>query len=75
MGKTASARPKRSRAKGDGKGRTLCQRTWMVVTVAALALGLHVGVIQGYRAPSRSMEDTVRAGDYLLIDKWTFGAR
>ena len=74
MGKTGSARTSK-RATQGGKGRTLWRYTGVIVAVAVLAFGLRVCVLQGYRAPSRSMEDTLRVGDCLLIDKLTFGAQ
>ena len=74
MGKTGSARTSK-RAKQGGKGRTLWRYTGVIVVAAVLALGLRVCVLQGFRAPSRSMEDTLHVGDSLLIDKLTFGAQ
>ena len=74
MGKTGFAQSKK-RAKGSVKGRTLWRRVGVVVVVFVLALGLRVSAFQGYRAPSRSMEDSLRVGDCLLVDKLTFGAQ
>ncbi len=40
-----------------------------------LALALRALVIQAYRIPSGSMEDTLLAGDYLMAIKLPFGVR
>jgi signal peptidase I len=39
----------------------------------ALALLLRAFVIQAYRIPSGSMEDTLLAGDFLFVDKLSYG--
>lgn len=66
--------PKR-RGRGGGKGGALWRRGAGVVGGAMLvACGVRLFAIQGYRAPSRSMEDTLRAGDCLLVDKLSYGA-
>lgn len=74
MGKTHAIQPV-GRGRGGDKGRVLWRRGARIVGGAILvACGLRVFAIQGYRAPSRSMEDTLRAGDCLLVDKLTYGA-
>jgi len=42
--------------------------------VVGLALLVRTFFIQGFRIPSRSMEDTLLVGDCLLVDKFTYGA-
>jgi signal peptidase I len=72
MGKTRSISPKRkSRRRGSGR-RTLILAA---VGVVALVLAGRAFLIQGVRIPSRSMEDSLLAGDYLLIDKLSYGVR
>ena len=76
MGKTVSLAPRgrRSRkAKKRGGG-------WRDVSLALLgavllALAVKSFLIQPFRIPSRSMEDSLLAGDYVLVDKLTYGAR
>jgi len=43
------------------------------MALVGLALLARTFFIQGYRLPSRSMEDTLLVGDYLLIDKFSYG--
>ena len=46
------------------------------VLIAIVALGSFAGLfLDCYRIPSRSMEDTILYGDYLLIEKLSYGAR
>jgi signal peptidase I len=44
-------------------------------SLVALTIGLFIitFVVQAFRIPSGSMEDTLLAGDYLLVDKTRFG--
>ncbi|MEW6750778.1 MAG: signal peptidase I [Candidatus Latescibacterota bacterium] len=44
------------------------------LALVALALVLRVFVVQAFRVPSRAMEDTLLAGDYLLVEKVSYGA-
>lgn len=46
-----------------------------VVVVLVIFLPLITFVVQGYRIPSGSMEDTLLIGDFLFADKITYGAR
>ena len=46
-----------------------------IVVVLAVMLPIITFVVQGYRIPSGSMEDTLLIGDFLFADKVTFGAR
>jgi signal peptidase I len=45
-----------------------------VLVAAALALAFKGFVFQIYHVPSSSMEDTVLAGDYVLVNKFAYGA-
>ena len=74
MGKTLAIQP-RGRGKGGGVKGRLWRRTAAIVGGSILfALALRVCVLQATRVPSRSMEDTLRAGDCLLVEKVTYGA-
>ncbi|MDL2716161.1 MAG: signal peptidase I [Acidobacteriota bacterium] len=44
-----------------------------VLVAAALALAFKGFVFQIYHVPSASMEDTVLAGDYVLVNKFAYG--
>ena len=67
--------------KGSGPGKLVRKkkrgRTWRkapVITGVA-AVGLMAALfLDSYRIPSRSMEDTILYGDYLLIEKLSYGA-
>ncbi len=45
-----------------------------VLVAAALALAFKGFVFQIYHVPSASMEDTVLTGDYVLVNKFAYGA-
>jgi signal peptidase I len=40
-----------------------------------IALFIRTFIVQAFRIPSGSMEDTLLIGDFLLVDKLTYGAR
>ena len=46
-----------------------------IVTVLIIFIPLVTFVVQGYRIPSGSMEDTLLVGDFLFADKIVYGAR
>lgn len=49
---------------------------WLTVLPLALLLFLllRTFVVEAYRIPSSSMERTLLAGDFLLVNKWVYGA-
>jgi signal peptidase I len=46
-----------------------------IIIVLAIFVPLVTFVVQGFRIPSSSMEDTLLIGDFFFADKFTFGAR
>lgn len=60
------ARPKRSATR---------ETVELVVFAVLIALVLRIFVIQAFRIPTGSMEDTLLVGDFILVDKVTFGPR
>jgi signal peptidase I len=46
-----------------------------ILLAVALALVLRTFVIQAFRIPSASMEDTLLVGDFLLANKFLYGAK
>jgi signal peptidase I len=66
----SDARKDRRPGKG-GSGESV--RT--IVYALVIALFIRTFLVQAFRIPSGSMEDTLLIGDFLLVDKVTFGAR
>jgi signal peptidase I len=62
----------RTRAEWAAEGREWAKS---IVIVLAIFLPIVTFVVQGFRIPSGSMEDTLLIGDFLFADKFTFGAR
>ena len=46
----------------------------MILLALVLALALRTFVVQAFRIPTGSMEDTLLVGDFILVDKLTYGA-
>lgn len=58
----------------EGKKSGLREYTSSILIAVALALGIRTGVVQAFYIPSSSMEDTLLVGDYLLANKFIYGA-
>ena len=52
-------------------------RDWSetIVTVALMVIVIRVAVVEAYRIPTQSMENTLLAGDFLLVNKFIYGIR
>ena len=72
MGKSTSTSPKRKVRRRGGARRAFILA---VVGAAGLTLGARALLVQGYRTPSCSMEDSLLVGDLLLVDKLSYGLR
>jgi len=66
---------------GKGNGRagvrrksTLREYTEAIVVAVALTMVIRTFVIQAFRIPTGSMEDTLLVGDFLFVNKFIFGA-
>lgn len=70
--KASFLRVPRTRSEWGAEG-----REWLksIVIVLVIFLPIVTFVVQGFRIPSSSMEDTLLIGDFLFADKITFGAR
>ena len=62
-------RKRKPRAK-EGGGDSIRTVLWAL----AIALFIRTFLVQAFRIPSGSMEDTLLVGDFLLVDKVTYGA-
>jgi signal peptidase I len=47
----------------------------LVVFAVVIALVLRIFVVQAFQIPTGSMEDTLLVGDFILVDKITYGPR
>ncbi len=76
------AKPKRDADNGNAEKRRPPKKksgsteTFKTVVYALLiALFIRTFIVQAFRIPSGSMEDTLLVGDFLLVDKLTYGAK
>ncbi|MCG8343951.1 MAG: signal peptidase I [Chlorobiales bacterium] len=64
---------------GKGKEKTGKQHSkeWFEALIIALVLAtvIRVFVIESYRIPTSSMENTLLAGDFLFVNKYVYGAK
>ncbi len=47
----------------------------LVVTVLVMVFVIRLAVVEAFRIPTGSMEDTLLVGDFLLVNKFIFGIR
>jgi signal peptidase I len=73
--KAGTARKRRTPRRGRGKKPVTREYVEAILLAVALALFLRTFVVQAFRIPSSSMEDTLLAGDFLLASKVHYGAQ
>jgi signal peptidase I len=56
-------------------GDSLWDNTKQLLIAVVLALLIKTSVVEAYKIPSASMEDTLLIGDFLLANKFVYGAR
>jgi signal peptidase I len=66
--------------RGEGERKSMRRRSVLldymrtIAVALPLALFLRVSVVEAYRIPSGSMEDTILVGDRLIVNKFIYGA-
>ena len=70
-------RARRREAISEKRRRKGVLRDWIdtVVSVVIIVFVIRVGVVEAYRIPTGSMEDTLLIGDFLLVNKFIYGIR
>jgi len=64
-----------SRKSGPKPGAAVWDNTKQFLIAIVLALVIKTSVVEAYKIPSSSMEDTLLIGDFLLANKFVYGAR
>jgi signal peptidase I len=66
---------KKNAANKQGKAKKSQLRDWAeaLIVAAVLALIIRTFVVQAFKIPSGSMEDTLLIGDHLLVNKFIYG--
>jgi len=79
MTKTRTARPRqhpRQQTHHESTfGRTLWEYTKSLGIALVLAFVIKTSIVEAYKIPSGSMEDTLLVGDFLLANKFIYGSR
>jgi len=55
--------------------RTVWEYTKMIATTVIMIVLIKTSIVEAYRIPSGSMEDTLLVGDFLLANKFLYGSR
>jgi len=73
--KRTAKKRKTSRSRRKQGGRVNREYVEAILVAVAIALVIRTFVIQAFRIPSASMQDTLLVGDFLLADKLTYGPK
>ena len=66
----------RSRKSGrEGTGAAIWENVKQIGLAIILALVIKTSIVEAYKIPTASMEDTLLIGDFLLANKFVYGAR
>ena len=66
----------RKNAAGSGKSKSVLRDyTEAILYAVAITVVIRMLVIQAFRIPSGSMEDTLLVGDFLFVNKFIYGAQ
>jgi len=76
MDKTKSASQKKpNRPPKQSVGDALWDNFKQIIVAVILALVIKTSIVEAYKIPSQSMEDTLLVGDFLLANKFIYGSR
>ena len=75
MGKKPVQGGRASARRSVGRGKKPSKEFWLWLTAPMVMGVVYLFVATPYRVPSRSMENTLHVGDYLLLDKLHYGPR
>ncbi len=78
MSKTRTARPQPPSRRAQLEptfGRTMWEYTKSLGIALILAFVIKTSIVEAYKIPSGSMEDTLLVGDFLLANKFLYGSR
>ena len=75
----AKTQPQTVRKPGRVQKRSFADAAWdnfkQIIAAVILALVIKTSIVEAYKIPSQSMEDTLLVGDFLLANKFVYGAR
>jgi signal peptidase I len=70
-----TTRPSREVPRKSGRGDAVWDNVKQFLIAIVLALVIKTSVVEAYKIPTSSMEDTLLVGDFLLANKFVYGAR
>ena len=70
---TSQKKPDRPRK--PSLGNTLWDNFKQILAAVVMALIIKTSIVEAYKIPSQSMEDTLLVGDFLLANKFIYGSR
>jgi len=76
MSKTKQTSPRKpDRPRKPSLGNTLWDNFKQILAAVVMALIIKTSIVEAYKIPSQSMEDTLLVGDFLLANKFIYGTR